>query len=76
MKEINLVLSVLILAVVLAIFVGKARVEQAYVYKNNTTGELLYCSNEYEHAPAEPRDFTLVGTANVSSKDIKLCELE
>ncbi len=76
MKEINLILSIIIIALVLAVLMGKAKIETAYVYKNNTTGELLYCSNEYEHAPAEPQDFTLVGTANVSSADIKLCELE
>ncbi len=76
MKEINLVLSIIIIAIVIAILIGKAKIETAYIYKNNTTGALIYCSNEYEHAPAEPQDFTLVGTANVSSADIRLCEFE
>ena len=49
--------------------------ETAYVYKNRTTGDLIYCSNEYEHAPAEPRDFIPMGTASVSASDIRLCEL-
>ena len=49
--------------------------ETAYVYKNRTTGDLMYCSNEYEHAPAEPRDFIPMGTASVSPDVIRLCEL-
>ena len=49
--------------------------ETAFVYENRTTGELIYCSNEYEHAPAEPRDFIPRGTASVDPSDIRLCEL-
>ena len=49
--------------------------ETAYVYKNRTTGDLMYCSNEYEHAPAEPRDFIPMGTASVNPNKIRFCEL-
>ncbi len=50
--------------------------ETAYIYKNRITGVLIYCSNEYEHAPAEPQDFIPMGTASVPPGDILFCELE
>ena len=49
---------------------------QAHIYKVDSQGTLIYCSNEYEHAPAKPRDFTYVGTANVNEDEVKLCEFE
>ncbi len=61
---------------VLAVLVGKAKIETAYIYRVDGSTKLIYCSNEYDKAPAKPRDFTYVGTANVSSAEIRLCEFE
>ena len=84
MKQLNII-AILILSITIMLTIAScnhavkiddlAANETAYVYKNRTTGDLMYCSNEYEHAPAEPRDFIPMGTASVSPSIIRLCEL-
>jgi hypothetical protein len=55
-----------------SITIDFAATETAHVYRNKTTGELLYCSNQHV---GQPRDFDYVGTAQVQPSEIKLCEL-
>ena len=54
-----------------SITIDFAAPETAFVYRNKTTGHLIYCSNQHV---GQAQDFDYVGTAQVQPSEIRLCE--
>lgn len=54
-----------------SITIDFAATESAFIYRNKTTGDLIFCSNEHV---GQAQDFDYIGTAQVSPSEILLCE--
>ena len=66
--------QMLLMLFVFALMASCAPTKKAYIYKNKTTGELLYCENDQGD---DLKDFTFVAEASIDDNlDIRLCELE